>query len=55
MLRYQLDWIRIVDFLLLAKFLASPFGLYQYLAIHISMDHWPWMPELRGIFLSLIC
>ena len=19
------------------------------------MDHWPWMPELRGIFLSLIC
>ena len=20
-----------------------------------SMDHWPWMQEVRGIFLSLIC
>ena len=20
-----------------------------------AMDHWPWMPELRDIFLSLIC
>ena len=19
----------------------------------LAMDHWPWMPELRGIFLSL--
>ena len=26
---------------------STPLGL--------DMDHWPWMPELRGIFLSLIC
>ena len=24
LLEYQLDWIKIVDFLLIAKFLASP-------------------------------
>ena len=23
--------------------------------VGLAMDHWPWMPELRGIFLSLIC
>ena len=21
----------------------------------LAMDHWPWMPELKGIFLCLIC
>ena len=28
LLEYQLDWIKIVDFLLIAKFWASPNNLY---------------------------
>ena len=23
--------------------------------VTLNMDHWPWMPELRGIFLYLMC
>ena len=29
LLEYQLDWIKIVDFLLIAKFWASPNNLYS--------------------------
>ena len=39
LLEYQLDWIKIMDSLLIAKFLASPiflFTLYVRIIVHIQ-------------------
>ena len=40
LLEYQLDWIKILDFLLMAKFLASPDN-YATPSMNIYPRQWP--------------